>query len=126
MSQPHAGDFLNAVPARAAFRINTWAMRVAVQRRLGLPLAAADVGGVSRHGHVFDVMGDLAANDGHAGCQTRHYEVLTELVRVLRTVWGSRVEYEPAGFRDYSDARPDLAIQGAGAGGGAYVGEREA
>ena len=126
VSQPHAGDFLNAVPARAAFRINTWAMRIAVQRRLGLPLTAAAVSGEegrSRHGHVFDLMGDMATNDGHAGCQTRHYVVLTELVRVLRTVWGSRVEYEPKGYRDYSDTRPDLTIQGAGAGGGLLLGD---
>ena len=88
VSQPHAGDFLNAVPKRAVFRINTWALRIAVQRRLGLPLTAAAVGGEgrSKHGHVFDMMGDLAANDGQAGCQTRHYEVLSELVRVLKTV----------------------------------------
>ena len=77
----------------------------------------------SRHGHVFDVMGDLAVNDGRAGWQTRHHEVLSELVRVLRTVWGSRVEYEPKGYRDYSDTRPDLTIQGAGNGGGLYVGD---
>ena len=125
VSQPHAGDFLNAVPKRAVFRINTWALRIAVQRRLGLPLTAAAVGGEgrSKHGHVFDMMGDLAANDGQAGCQTRHYEVLSELVRVLKTVWGARVEYEPKAYRDYSDTRPDLTIQGAGAGGGLYVGD---
>ena len=103
VSQPHAGDFLNAVPKRAVFRINTWAMRIAVQRRLGLPLTAAEVGssqGRSRHGHVFDVMGDLATNDGKAGWQARHHSLLEELVRVLRGVWGARVDYEPADYRD--------------------------
>ena len=40
VSQPHAGVWLNAVPSRKAFRINSWAMRIAVQRRLGLPLTA--------------------------------------------------------------------------------------
>ena len=106
VSQPHAGDFLNAVPSRATFRIHTWAMRIAVQRRLGLPLTAAErCDGLSRHGHVFDVMGDLATSDGHSGCQTRHFCLLTQLVRVLREAWGSRVEYEPAAYRDYSDTR---------------------
>ena len=124
MSQPHAGDFLNAVPKRPAFRINTWAMRIAVQRRLGLPLTAAELSsGLSKHGHAFDAMGDLATNDGHSGCQGRHFSVLTELVRVLRTAYGRRVEYEPKGYRDYSDTRPDLTIEGVGAGGGKYVGD---
>merc|ERR1712185_636204 len=56
-------------------------------------------------------MGDLATNDGHSGCQGRHFSVLTELVRVLRMAYGRRVEYEPKGYRDYSDTRPDLTIQ---------------
>ena len=96
-------------------------MRIAVQRRLGLPLTAAErCDGLSRHGHVFDVMGDLATSDGHSGCQTRHFCLLTQLVRVLREAWGSRVEYEPAAYRDYSDTRPDLTIQ---MGDGLYVGD---
>ena len=37
-SQPHAGDVLNAIPMRSEFRVPSWAMRVIVQRRLGLPL----------------------------------------------------------------------------------------
>ena len=95
-----------------------------MQRRLGLPLTAAQVGGgVSRHGHNLDVMGDLATNDGQHGSQSRHFAVLSELASVMRTVWGARVEYEPKGYRDYSDTRPDLTIQGAGAGGGLYVGD---
>ena len=111
VSQPHAGAFLNAVPRHAYFQINTWAMRILVQRRLGLPLTAtAAKGALSRHGKEFDVMGDLATNDGKAGHQTRHYEVLTELVRRLRSVWGSAVEYEPADYGRYSDTRPDLAL----------------
>ena len=36
VSQPQAGAFLNAVPKFEAFRIQTWAMRIAVQKRLGL------------------------------------------------------------------------------------------
>ena len=67
-------------------------MRLLVQRRLGLPLTAVAVeGAVSRHGREFDVLGDLATNDGQAGHQTRHYMVLRELVGRLRGVWGSAV-----------------------------------
>ena len=97
VSQPYAGAWLNAVPAAcASFRVHTWAMRLLVQRRLGLPLAAAPpAGALSRHGHEFDVMGDMATNDGKAGHQTRHHGVLVELVQRLRSVWGAAVEYEP-------------------------------
>ena len=67
VSQMHAGIWLNAVPKFEAFAIPTWAMRLLVQRRLGLPLTATVVpGALSKHGREFDVMGDLAANDGHA------------------------------------------------------------
>ena len=96
VSQPYAGAFLNAVPSHRVFRINTWAMRILVQRRLGLPLAARPVPGLlSKHGCEFDVMGDMATNDGKSGHQTRHHDVLVELVKRLRSVWGARVEYEP-------------------------------
>ena len=111
VSQPYAGAWLNAVPAWAQFRIHTWAMRPLVQRRLGLPLAAAPPASVaSKHGHSFDVMGDMATNDGKAGHQTRHHGVLVELVQRLRSVWGAAVEYEPPDYKDYSDGRPDVAI----------------
>ena len=126
VAQPHAGAWLNAVPSRKAFRINSWAMRIAVQRRLGLPLtahAASGSEGRGRHGRPFDVMGDLAQNDGEEGHQTRHWLVLTTLVAVLREAFGARVQYEPGDFRDYSDTRPDLAIEGMGAGGGMYLGD---
>ena len=62
VSQAYAGAFLNAVPKHAAFRMPTWALRITLQRRLGLPLAAAaaaagvDGGRRSRHGKVFDDM----------------------------------------------------------------------
>ena len=54
VSQPQAGAFLNAVPKFEAFRIQTWAMPIAVQKRLGLracrlPLLAA-AGAVGSHG----------------------------------------------------------------------------
>ena len=42
-SQPHAGDVLNAIPMRSEFRVPSWAMRVIVQRRLGLPLDDSSV-----------------------------------------------------------------------------------
>ena len=41
VSQPYAGAFLNAVPMRKPFRIPTWALRIILQRRLGLALSAA-------------------------------------------------------------------------------------
>ena len=44
-SQPMAGAFLNAVPKYEAFRLPSWAMRIAVQRRLGLPLLASAAAG---------------------------------------------------------------------------------
>ena len=47
VSQAYAGAFLNAVPKQAAFRMPTWALRIALQRRLGLPLTAA-TGGCGR------------------------------------------------------------------------------
>ena len=31
------------------------------------------------------------------------------------------MEYEPTGYRDYSDTRPDLTFEGTGADGGKYV-----
>ena len=88
-------------------------MRLLVQRRLGLPLTAVAPEGVTtRHGKAFDVMGDLATNDGKQGHQSRHHAALVELVARLRTVWGSAVEYEPANYLDYSDTRPDLTVHG--------------
>ena len=44
------------------------------------------------------------------GHQTRHHDVLIELVKRLRSVWGAAVEYEPKDYKDYSDGRPDVAI----------------
>ena len=100
-------------------------MRVMVQRRLGLPLTAraAEEGHVSKHGHEFDVMGDLAQNDGEEGHQQRHWLLLNALVGALRSVYGSRLQYEPGGYERYSDTRPDMAIHGAGAEGGLYYGD---
>ncbi|MEC7725785.1 MAG: hypothetical protein VYD05_09750, partial [Planctomycetota bacterium] len=114
VSQPGAGRFLDAVPARAAFRMPTWCMSIAVQRRLGLPLLAAAAVACerfSRHGKVFDAYGDVAINDGEAGHATRHYLVLRALFEALRRAWGGMVRYEPTEYKDYSDHRPDLTLQ---------------
>ena len=72
-SQPHAGDVLNAVPMRREFRVPTWAMRIIVQRRLGLPLdASGEPTCTARGGRVQDPMGDAASNIGRAGHNQRH------------------------------------------------------
>ena len=116
VSQAHAGDFLNAVPNRQAFRVPTWAMRTAVQRRLGLPLTAAlaaSSGGVCRtaRGGVHDTLGDSAQNVGRAGHAHRHRELLEQLTKCLREAWGSIVEMEPTSHLPYSDNyRPDVTL----------------
>ena len=124
-SQPHAGDWLNAVPKHEHMRMHTWAMRIAVQRRLGLPLlaVAAAPAARSRHGKQFDVYGDVASNDGEAGHQTRHFQLLLAIHKVAKSVWGGSVQREPPDYRDYSDTRPDLAATGAGRGGGLWIGD---
>ena len=125
VSQACAGAYLNAVPKFDPFRLHTWAMRIAVQRRLGLPLTAAATahGGLSRHGMVFDNLGDVAQNDGEAGHSTRHSLVLQALVKVLKSVWGGQVRMEPTDYAAYSDTRPDLAAEGLGVGGSLLVGD---
>ena len=74
-SQPMAGAFLNAVPKYEAFRLPSWAMRIAVQRRLGLPLLASAAAGeiFSKHGRRYDELGDVAQNDGNEGHASRHF-----------------------------------------------------
>ena len=113
VSQHGAGRFLDAVPSRAPFRMHTWCLRVAVQRRLGLPLlAAAAAAGTlfSRGGKTFDAYGDVAVNDGAAGHATRHWLVLRAVYDALRRAWGGRVAYEPADYHWYSGHRPDLTL----------------
>ena len=112
VSQNGAGAFLNAVPKLKHFRVPTWAMRVECSRRLGLPLlAVAAAGGRrSRHGMVFDALGDVAANDGCGGHQTRHFVINNALYGVLRRVYGGQVTREPANYAGYSDHRPDMAL----------------
>ena len=63
----------------------------------------------SRHGKVFDVMGDVATNDGDSGHQTRHFLILNALYDALR-VYGGQVRREAANYSEYSDHRPDLTL----------------
>ena len=123
VSQPHAGDILNAIPMRRGFRVPSWAMRIVVQRRLGLPLDAA-LSRSTRDGKPHDAMGDAASNVGRAGHNQRHREVLDCLVRIMRSVWGNLVEKEPADHLDYSnDYRPDASVRGVGRAGKRLVGD---
>ena len=126
VSQPHAGDFLNAVPSRACFRVETWAMRIAVQRRFGLPVDAALAANVGRNhrGQVLDAMGDTAQNVARFGHTFRHKQLLERLVRCLRDAWGAIVEMEPSSHLPYSNNyKPDVVIKGQGRGGARYVGD---
>ena len=114
VSQPYAGVFLNAVPKYESFRMQTWALRIVVQKRLGLPLLAAAAAANeqrSRSGRVFDAYGDVAQNDGVHGHQTRHWLVLEALYDALKRAYGGMVKKEPTSYRDYSDTRPDLTLQ---------------
>ena len=123
VSQPHAGDFLNAVPKHAPYRLSTWAMRLVLRRRLGLPVALVDERRRSKHGKEFDELGDVAQNDGTQGHQTRHFLLLQALVDAARSVWGGVVRREPADYPSYSNTRPDLSAEGKGKGGGKLVGD---
>jgi hypothetical protein len=114
VSQPSAGAFLNAVPKYACFRVPTPLMRIAVQRRLGLPVSevATACGRRSRHGLLFDDLGDVAQNDGCEGHAHRHFLVLEAIVDALRRVLGSGgVEKEPSNYRRYADHRPDMCTE---------------
>ena len=67
VSQDGAGAFLNAsIPMRDDMRMETWAMRISVQRRLGLPLdvacQAAAAGKKTRNGKTHDELGDAGVN----------------------------------------------------------------
>ena len=67
VSQPHAGTFLNAVPRYERFRMPTWAMRIQVQRRLGLPLTAAASASGAKHGaRSLTTLGTLRRTTGSA------------------------------------------------------------
>ena len=112
VSQPHAGTYINAVPAKHGFRVPTWALRLQTQRRLGLPLLAAlaATGRRSRRGKLFDALGDVAAADGEAGHQTRHFIINRAVFDVLRRVYGGQARREPADYQGWSDYRPDITL----------------
>ena len=113
VSQFGAGAFLNAIPTRAHFRLPSYVLRFALQRRFGLHLSMmTDVmadGIYSQHGLLFDALGDVAQNDGAAGHQTRHKEVLLDLVELL---WGKlgRGAVEHEFYCEHSNTRTDLYI----------------
>ena len=114
-SQSGAGNFLNAIPSNPLFRIPSWAMRISIQRRFGLVLSdfvgtAQCSGATSARGFRFDLLGDVAQNDGKQGHQTRHNTILKTMVSVLQGPLGSAVQREPSGYRSYSDYRPDFTI----------------
>jgi hypothetical protein len=125
VSQEQAGAFLNAVPMHQQFRVPTWAMRMQVQRRLGLPITAAAGRQVSSKGKRLDPYGDRAQNDGRGGHSGRHREVLTCLVHIARSVWGAAcVEMEPDDYVSYSSTyRPDLVARMRGRASMALVGD---
>jgi hypothetical protein len=114
VSQPHAGAFLNAVPKWAHFRVRTTNHRTLVQRRLGLPVRAlvhVSASARSKNDKRFDVLGDVAQNDGHSGHQTRHKELAHALREVLKRVYGAQLTYEPKDSARYSDHRPDFVLR---------------
>jgi len=84
-----------------------------VQRRLGLPLTAAvaaSASRLSRHGYAFDTMGDVSANDGCAGHQTRHFLILQAIFQAVRSVYGGVAQREPPDHAYSPGKRPDLVI----------------
>ena len=64
VSQEGAGAFLNAIPMRDDMKMETWAMRITVQRRLGLPLdvacQAVEAGKKAPNGKPHEELGDAA------------------------------------------------------------------
>jgi hypothetical protein len=79
---------------------------------LGLPLLAATAaaGRLSRHGRLFDSLGDVAAADGEGGHQTRHFLVNRAIYDALRRVYGGQARREPDDYYGYSDHRPDVRL----------------
>ena len=69
---------------------------------------------MSRHGLIYDQLGDVAQNDGEEGHAQRHAMILQALASALKSVWGGQVRVEPQDYHSYSDYRPDLTVDGAG------------
>ena len=113
VSQDGAGAFLNAIPMRDDMRMETWAMRLTVQRRLGLPLdvacQAAAAGKKTRNGKTHDELGDAAVNVPQQGHNTRHKYTLRRLILALRAAWGTAVRMEPKAHLGQSyNKQPDV------------------
>ena len=113
VSQDGAGAFLNAIPMRDDMRMETWAMRLSVQRRLGLPLdvacQAAAAGKKTRNGKTHDELGDAAVNVPQHGHNTRHKYTLRRLILALRAAWGTAVRMEPKAHLGQSyNKQPDV------------------
>ena len=70
-SQPHAGDFLRAVPTHYHTTIDSDLMRICLQRRLALPLSPPPP-----PGRGLDIWGDALVNMGD--CSARHHAALAQ------------------------------------------------
>ena len=121
VSQPGAGAFLNAIPMRDDMKMESWAMRVTVQRRLGLPLdvacQAVEAGKRAPSGQLHDVLGDAAMVNPRSKHATRHKFLLKRLVKCLRSAWGMIIEMEPTAHLSYSNPKqPDVAAANIGRG----------
>ena len=127
-SQDGAGAFLNAIPMRDDMRMETWAMRLSVQRRLGLPLdvacQAAAAGKKTRNGKTHDEYGDAAVNVPQQGHNTRHKYTLRRLILALRAAWGTAVRMEPKAHLGQSyNKQPDVDADNIGKDGTHYCGD---
>ena len=121
VSQPGAGAFLNAIPMRDDMKMESWATRVTVQRRLGLPLdvacQAVEAGKRAPSGRLHDVLGDAAMVNPRSKHATRHKFLLKRLVKCLRSAWGMIIEMEPTAHLSYSNPKqPDVAAANIGRG----------
>ena len=119
VSQPGAGAFLNAIPMRDDMKMESWAMRVTVQRRLGLPLdvacQAVEAGKRAPSGQLHDVLGDAAMVNPRSKHATRHKFLLKRLIKCLRSAWGMIIEMEPTAHLSYSNPKqPDVAAANIG------------
>ena len=128
VSQDGAGAFLNAIPMRDDMRMETWAMRISVQRRLGLPLdaacQAAAAGKKTRNKKIHDEFGDAAVNVPQQSHNTRHKCVLQRLILALRAAWGTAVRMEPKGHLGQSyNKQPDVDACNIGRGGKRFSGD---
>ena len=128
VSQEGAGAFLNAIPMRDDMKMETWAMRITVQRRLGLPLdvacQAVEAGKKAPNGKPHEELGDAAMVNPRAKHATRHKYLLKRLVKTLRSAWGMLIEMEPTAHLSYSNPKqPDVAAANIGKGHVRLVGD---